>query len=234
MTNETLLIASLFVYFGLAVLWYKLFGRTGLYCFTVFATIAANIEVLILVHAFGMEQTLGNVLFATTFTCTEILSEMEGANYARKAVWVGIGTTGMFMAVTQTWFWFVPASNDLVSVAMRTVFANSPRVMLSSLIVYGICQMVQVGTYSLIWKLQGNKKEGLWIRSNGATLIAQAVNTILFTTFAFIGVYELQTLIQITVSSYAIFILTSLWDTPVLYFARKFCKTSNILFKDVQ
>ena len=59
--------------------------RDSMYCFTVFATIAANIEVLLLVDAFGMEMTLGNILFATTFLVTDILSETEGKKAAEKA-----------------------------------------------------------------------------------------------------------------------------------------------------
>ena len=50
---------SLVCIYSAVVLFYKFFGRTGLYMWTVIATISANIEVLILVDAFGMEQTLG-------------------------------------------------------------------------------------------------------------------------------------------------------------------------------
>ena len=50
MHNEILLIGSLILLFGGVLLFYYLFGTTGLYCWTVFATIAANIEVLILWH----------------------------------------------------------------------------------------------------------------------------------------------------------------------------------------
>ncbi len=231
--NEFLIIASLFIYFGLAVLSYKLLGRVGIYCFTVFASIAANIEVLILVNAFSMDMTLGNVLFATTFTCTEILSEMEGKEHAKRAVWIGIASSSVFMLLTQSWFWYTPASGDTVSEAMRTVFANSPRVIFSSLVVYGICQMVQVSIYSLVWKLQNHSQKGLWIRSNIATLIAQIVNTALFTIFAFWGIYNASTIGDIIITSYAIFIVTSLWDTPVLYFARKTCQKNGILLPKI-
>lgn len=223
MTNELLLIASLIVYFALTVLWYKLFGRSGLYCFTVIATIAANIEVLILVRAFGLEMTLGNVLFATTFTCTEILSEMEGKEYAKKAVWIGISTTIVFIIITQSWFLFLPAEGDVVSDAVRIVFANSPRVMLSSLAVYAICQFVEVYVYDWVWKLMKNTHKLLWVRSNVATLVAQLVNTVLFTLFAFTGIYDWSTLGQIMLTSYAIFVVTSLFDTLVLYIARRVC-----------
>ena len=78
MRNELLILLSLVVLYGSVLLWMKLFGKQGLYGWTVIATIAANIEVLILVDAFGMEQTLGNVLFASTFLVTDILSESYG------------------------------------------------------------------------------------------------------------------------------------------------------------
>ena len=82
--NEILLVASLFVIYGCVLLAYRLFGKSGLYCFTAIATITANIEVLIMVKAFGMEQTLGNILFASTFLVTDIISEIEGKKRPRK------------------------------------------------------------------------------------------------------------------------------------------------------
>lgn len=78
MRNEILLILSVVIIYGSVLLWYKLLGCKGLMAFTVLATISANIEVLILVNAFGMEQTLGNILFASTFLVTDILSEVSG------------------------------------------------------------------------------------------------------------------------------------------------------------
>ena len=87
--NEILLVASLFVIYGCVLLAYRLFGKSGLYCFTAIATITANIEVLIMVKAFGMEQTLGNILFASTFLVTDIISEIEGKKRPRKRSTLG-------------------------------------------------------------------------------------------------------------------------------------------------
>ena len=64
MNNELLLIASVIVIYGGTLVFFKAFKLQGLYSWTVIATICANIEVLILIRAFGMEQTLGNVMFA--------------------------------------------------------------------------------------------------------------------------------------------------------------------------
>lgn len=67
MPNELILVGSLILIFGATLLAYRFFGKTGLYIMTVISTITANIECLILINAFGMEQTLGNVFFAATF-----------------------------------------------------------------------------------------------------------------------------------------------------------------------
>lgn len=90
MRNELMLVVSLLLAFGGVLAWFALLGKTGLMGWTVLATIAANIEVLILVEAFGMEQTLGNMLFASSFLVTDILSELYGKRDAQRAVNLGI------------------------------------------------------------------------------------------------------------------------------------------------
>ena len=63
MTNEILLVLSLVIIYGMVLVLYKFFDIEGLYMWTIIATIAANIEVLIYIKAFGIGMTLGNVLF---------------------------------------------------------------------------------------------------------------------------------------------------------------------------
>ena len=75
MTNELLIILSFVLVYGSVVLFYRFFGKTGLIAMNVLVTILANVEVLLLVNAFGIEMTLGNILFASTFLLTDVLSE---------------------------------------------------------------------------------------------------------------------------------------------------------------
>ena len=97
--------------------------------------------------------------------------------------------------------------------------------MLASLIVYAICQKFDVWAYHKWWaftsKRCGDSKRFLWLRNNGSTLISQLLNAVLYTMGAFWGLYDIPTLISIALSSYIIFIVTSLADTPVIYLARK-------------
>ena len=223
--NELLLILSVFVIFGAALLAYRLFGKTGLYCVSAAATILANIEVVILIRAFGMEQTLGNVLFAVTFLITDILSECEGKKEANKAVWTGIFSSVFFLVLSQSWLIYVPSQGDTMAPAVHALFANTPRMILSSLTVYAISQFFDVWLYHKWWgfteKRFGSRRCFLWLRNNGSTLISQIVNTLLFNLFAFWGVYDGKTLLSIFISSYLIFVVTSIADTPFVYLARR-------------
>lgn len=223
--NELLLILSVIIIYGAVPIAYKLFGRAGLYCLSAIATVFANIEVLILIKAFGMEQTLGNVMFAVTFLITDILSECEGKKAANKAVWTGVFSTLFFLAVSQLWLLFTPSEGDWATPAIREIFSNTPRMILASLAVYIISQLFDVWLYHKWWnfteKKFGDKHKFLWLRNNGSTLVSQMLNSLLFTVFAFAGTYDILTLISIFGSGYVIFIFTSLLDTPVIYLSRK-------------
>ena len=223
--NELLLIISLPLIYGAVVAAYKFFGKTGLYAWTVFATISANIEVLLLVDAFGIEQTLGNILFGSTFLVTDILSEKYGKKDAQLSVNLGIATSIGFITLSQLWLQYTPAANDWAMESFRVIFSNTPRVMLASLLVYAIVQRLDVWLYHKWWdftrKKFGDSDRFLWLRNNGSTMLSQLMNALLYTFGAFGGLYELPTLISICISSYAIFFITALADTPFVYLARK-------------
>lgn len=224
MPNEVILILSVLVLYSLTVVAFVLFGERGLMCWSVVATVAANIEVLILVDAFGMSMTLGNVLFACTFLVTDIISELYGKKSANLTVNMAIFASICFILISQSWFLYTPNSEDFASGSIRAVFANTPRVMLSSLIVYAVVQRFDVWAYHAIWRFSekrlGNSRGWLFLRNNGSTLVSQLLNTLLFTVAAFWGTYSAGTIMSIVISSYVVYIFTSLLDTPFIYLAR--------------
>ena len=222
--NELLLIVTVLFIYSSALIAYKLFGRSGLYALTPIATIVANIEVLLVIKAFGWTQTLGNLPFAVTFLITDILSECEGKRSANKAVSIGIFSSIFFLIASQLWLLYTPDQADTHMPAFRAIFANTPRLIISSLLVYAISQFTDVWLYHTWWdlttKLCGDRHRFLWFRNNFSTLISQFINNVLFTLLAFYGTYDLKTVWSFIVSSYIIFIITSLLDTPFVYAAR--------------
>ncbi len=223
--NELLLVGSVVFVFGTVLLAFRLFGAVGLYCMSAVAMILANIEVLLLVEAFGVEQTLGNVLFASTFLITDILSECHGKRAANRAVSLGLLVSAFFLLLSQSWLLYAPSPNDTVAPAFAQIFSSTPRVMLASFCVYAVSQFFDVWLYHRWWdlttRLCGDRDRFLWLRNNGSTLVSQLVNTALFTLVAFWGTYDASTLASIFVSSYAIYIVTTLLDTPCIYLARR-------------
>jgi uncharacterized integral membrane protein (TIGR00697 family) len=177
-----------------------------------------------LVQAFGMEQTLGNVMFASTYLITDMLSENEGKKDAAKAVWLGVFTSAVMLAFTQYWLLYTPASSDWASGAIKEIFSTTPRLLLGSFLGYVVSQRFDVWLYHRIWKATesktGDRKGYLWLRNNGATMVSQIFNTVIFTLIAFGGMYDMKTTLTIMMSSYVIYVFTSLLDTPFVYISR--------------
>ena len=232
MKNEILLIGSVFLIYGAVVLAYRIFGKVGMYAMTVICTLLANIEVLLLVDAFGMQQTLGNVMFAATYLVTDILSENEGKKSATKSVWLGVFTSVVMLLFSQYWLLYAPSATDWASGHIRAIFSTTPRLLLGSFLAYVISQRFDVWLYHKLWdattKKTGDNVRFLWLRNNAATLIAQIINTVIFTLCAFGGWYDAKTTISIMISSYVVYIFTSLLDTPAVYISRILKRKSKI------
>lgn len=218
LSNELLLILSLILSFGCLVAMFRLWGMGGCLSYIAVSAVLANIEVMVLVKAFGMEQTLGNTLFAASFLATDILSEMYGKDAAKKGVGVGICAVIVFMLFSFTWRFYTPSENDSAYPLLRALFSSTPRVLAASLAGYAVSGALDITLYHLLMKLAPNK---MWLRNNAATLASQLVNIIIFNFIAFAFVYSWHTLISMTASCYIIYIATSLLDTPFLYLAKR-------------
>ena len=123
MTNEILIILSFIVIYGGVVLFYRFFGKKGLLAFNVMATILANIEVLILVRAFGIEMTLGNILFASTFLVTDVMSENHSRKDANRAVVISTLCSVFFIFISQMWLLYTPSDRMCISGSVPDISA---------------------------------------------------------------------------------------------------------------
>ena len=79
-------IVFLFLCLSIIMILLKIFGEIGLYIYTIVAIIVANIQVLKIVKFsfFSDPVALGTILFASTFLCTDILSEYYSKEKAKK------------------------------------------------------------------------------------------------------------------------------------------------------
>lgn len=204
---------------------YRYFGRTGLFALVVFNLIVCNIQVLKTVQLFGVTTTLGNILYASVFLSTDILSEVYGAREARRAVLLGFIILVMAAVYMQLALAFVPAPDDFAQPHLAVVFGFLPRVAAASMAAYLVSQFHDVWAFHWIKACTGGRY--LWLRNNGSTLISQLLDTGIFCFIAFWGEFSSGVFWQIVASTYAIKAAMALLDTPFLYLARRMAARVN-------
>ena len=221
LSNEIIFITTVLLYLGSVLVLYKLFGRNGLYAFAVFGTLLGNIAVCKCVDLFGLSTTAGNVLYASTFLVTDILSEKYGKKAASKAVAYSFSIMILWLLGSQLILWFTPNANDYINDSLMVVFGLVPRITIASLLGFVCSQNIDVFLYHFIWKKTGDKQGMLWLRNNGSTLISQAIDTVIFTSLAFFGTYPFPVFMSIMITTYLFKAVVAVLDTPFIYLARK-------------
>lgn len=221
MLNSVLFFVAVVFYLSAVIFAYRLFGEAGLYVFTAISAILANIQVCKNVDILGLSTTAGNALYAASFLVTDILSENHGKKAAKKAVYIGIFTTIVFLIGTQGLLRFTPNENDIMDASMQMLFGLVPRVAIASIVGYICSQTIDVTLYHFIWKKTGDNEKMLWLRNCGSTLLSQAVDTIVFTSVAFWGVYNIEVFLSILITTYLFKAIVAFCDTPFVYLARK-------------
>lgn len=209
------------VHFALFLLCYRLFGRQGLYAWIAAAIVLANIQVVKTIGMFGLVLTLGNTMYGTIYIATDLLNEKYGEKEAKKAVWFGFFFLLASTAVMQMALVFEPQESDIGDSALRTIFGLAPRIALGSLAAYYVSQFLDVKIFSKLRKRFPTRNQ-LWIRMNGSIGLSQLVDTLVFCTIAFAGVYEWDVWRDIVLTTYLLKFVVSVASTPVVYWARNF------------
>ncbi|MDD2435669.1 MAG: queuosine precursor transporter, partial [Bacilli bacterium] len=110
--NELYWVITLIISFVGVLLFYKFFGKTGLFIWLVLATIISNIQTVKLVYLFGVETSLGNILYGTTFLATDILNEKYGKEVARKSIFYCFSSMVAMTVLMCLSLIYIPSAND--------------------------------------------------------------------------------------------------------------------------
>ena len=217
--NELLWLAMLLVNFGAIMFSYRLWGKAGLYLWIPIAVIVANIQVTKTIELFGLTATLGNIVYATSFLVTDILSENYGKKDAARAVGMGFFSLIIMTVLMNLALYFIPDFSDFAQGSLSSIFSLMPRIALGSLAAYGFSQLHDIWAYDL-WRKRFPSKKFIWLRNNLSTMVSQLLDTLIFSLIAFWGVFETSVLIDIMITTYILKWVVALLDTPFLYLAR--------------
>ncbi len=227
----------LFLCFFTILIFLKLFGEAGIYVYTSVAIIAANIQVLKIVKFtfFTEPVALGTILFASTFLCTDILTEYYSARSARKNIFLGFFSFLLMTILMLFTIGFKPLNEITAGIeyawALSTqsnligIFLPLPIFFCSSMIAYLFSQFFDVWFYEKISNY--TKKRFLWFRNNFSTLISSFIDNSIFSIFAWI-IFNPEPLKFNTVlftfilGTFVLRIIISIFDTPFIYLAKYF------------
>jgi uncharacterized integral membrane protein (TIGR00697 family) len=137
----------------------------------------------------------GIFAFLLLVVTSSAVAELHGQTTARRLVLFGfvpmIVSMILSIVVLQ-----IPASPDMDPQrlsAFDTILGGTPRIWLAGILAYGVSTFLNVTIFSRLKAREG--KGLLWLRSAIASILSQIVDTFIFITIAFYGVFPITELI---------------------------------------
>jgi uncharacterized integral membrane protein (TIGR00697 family) len=168
----------------------------------------------------------GTIAYAVTFFASDCMSELYGRRFALRTVQVGFAMNFVLLAIvwlTIQW----PAAQDGIDPTMfAAVLGSSTPIVLGSLTAFLVSQHWDV--FAFHWLRDRTAGRWLWVRNIGSTATSQLIDTVLFTTVAFViaptlldvgQVLPWSVVLSLIGGQYIVKALIAGIDTPLVYLA---------------
>lgn len=222
--NELLLFIEIIAVFSMILVFKRFLGLGGLFTWIGIASVIANIEVIKNIEIFGISATLGNVMFASIFLATDIISESYGKEEAKKGVYIGLFSMVAYVICIQFSLFFKPSEIDIAHGAMVELFSFAPRIVFASFTMFFLANFANALLYNkLKEKFEGKK---MWLRNNVCTIICNCLENFGMIFLAFYGIYPTKELVMMALSTCLLETIIAVCDTPFLYLSRRINRTN--------
>jgi len=154
----------------------------------------------------------GVLFFPISYFFGDILTEVYGYARDRRVVWSGFGAL-LFAAFMATVIVHLPPRDK--NSAVEAIFGNTPRIIAASIVAFWSGSFVNSYVLAKMKLLTGGR--WLWTRTIGSTICGELVDSALFYTIAFAGLWSTDKLVPIMMTQY---VLKSGWEilaTPLTY-----------------
>jgi hypothetical protein len=155
------------------------------------------------------------LFFPISYVFGDILTEVYGYARARRVIWTGFGALGFASFMASVVVALPPAPGWPYQSAYETVFGQTPRIVLASLIAFFAGEFVN--SYVLARMKVWMAGRYLWMRTIGSTIAGEGVDSLIFYPVAFYGVWPDALLLTVMVSNYALKVAWEAAITPVTY-----------------
>jgi uncharacterized integral membrane protein (TIGR00697 family) len=166
----------------------------------------------------GFTFGAGVLFFPISYLFGDILTEVYGYARSRRVVWAGFGA--IVFASFLSWVviklppdptWAAKGNQA----AWETVFGNSPRIVLASILGFFAGEFVNAFVMARMKVI--TRGRFLWMRTIGSTVSGEVADSIIFYPIAFLGVWESDRIIQVMCMNYALKVAWEVIATPLTY-----------------
>ncbi len=192
----------------------KLLLALAIYLVSLFA--ANTLGLKIMPFIFGTHLSVAVFSFPVVFLMTDVVGEVYGKRIAKLFVLAGFIATALFIAYSflslampwaQAGLWAHDSYNQ--------IFGVSTRIAIASLTAFIIAEYQDVISFFFFRKLWGTAN--FWLRSTLSNLWSQLLDTTIFMTIAFAGLYPTGILINIIISWWLYKVAMGVLYTPLSY-----------------
>jgi len=170
-----------------------------------------------------------NLFFPIGYIFADVMTEVYGYARARRAIWAGFAMM-LFASFMSYVVINIPPSpvepyNEVLQPALQTVFGNTWRVILASIIAYWVGDFVN--SYVMAKMKVWTQGRHLWMRTIGSTIVGQGADSLLFYPIAFAGVWTSEALLAVIAFNFAFKVSMEALFTPLTYVVVNFLKRAE-------
>lgn len=186
----------------------------GIYLTSLFAANTVGMKIMPLF--FGTHMSVAVFSFPIVFLMTDVIGEVYGRSLAKMFVRIGFISTALFIGYSLLSLAMPWAEAGLwAKESYNLIFSVSGRIGLASLTAFLVAEYQDVLTFFFV---KGKIGEGLfWLRSLLSNLWSQLLDSAIFMTIAFYGVYENKALLTIIITWWLYKVLMGFLYTPLSY-----------------
>lgn len=169
----------------------------GLFTATLVITNILNTKIFVFL---GYAFPAGIITFPLSFLAADALTEVYGYRITRQVIWSGFAALILMALAAKATIMLPPAIFWEHQVAYEAILNQVPRIIVASILAYWCGEFCN--SYVLAKSKVRTAGKGMGIRFITSTMAGQAVDTIVFMSIAFIGVYPAADMLKLFVSSW--------------------------------
>ncbi len=178
--------------------------------------VIANVIAVKPVALLGHVVPVAVLAYAITFLLTDTIGEVWGEHRARHVVWTGLVTSIVVALLVRVAVVIPPVGFWDGDDAFAVVLGGNWRIVAASMLAYLASQFHDVWAFGLWRRL--TKGRHLWLRNSASTLVSQFIDTVIFITVAFYGVWGGWSEVwPAIVGQYIVKLVIAIIDTPIVY-----------------